>query len=199
MELVGKDSDPVEIFRKWFSEASAAGEPEPEAMTLATCAPDGVPSARTVLLKDFGPGGFVFYTNLGSAKSRELAANPGAALLFYWKAMSRQVRVRGRVEAVDRETVGRYFHSRPRESQVGAWASRQSEPIGDYGVLRDAVERRTAEFAGGEVPLPDHWGGFRLRALSVEFWLEGANRLHGRTRFVRGTPDGEWQAEHLYP
>lgn len=199
MDLVATDADPIETFQVWFAQAAESGEDEPEAMTLATSTPDGSPTARTVLLKGCDPDGFVFYTNLGSPKASALAANPRAALLFHWKSVSRQVRVEGAVEEVPREEAERYFKSRPRGSQIGAWASRQSEPIGDYSELEEGVERRNQEFAGREVPLPGHWGGFRLRALAIEFWSEGENRLHRRTRFSRDPAGGKWRGAHLYP
>lgn len=197
---------PIEQFRSWLSDVVAAGLPEPNAMSLATADADGVPSVRHVLLKDVDPRGFVFFTNLGSRKGRELIANPRAALTFPWFAIHRQVIVMGRVEQVSREEARTYFHSRPRGSQLGAWASRQSEPLADRVVLEAEYERLDREFTG-QVPLPDFWGGFLIRPVSVEFWAGRRSRLHDRLRYV-ATPQGStpplddasaWQVVRLQP
>jgi len=197
--LVPKNAEPLEVFRRWFEDARGSEPRDPEAMTVSTCDADGVPSARTLLLKGFGEEGFIFYTNLGSDKASDLAANPRAALLFFWKSLGRQVRIGGPVASLARERVEQYFHSRPRGSQVGAWASLQSSPIEDYKILEEKVVRCEEEFSGKTVPLPDHWGGFVLSPLTFEFWAEGESRLHRRTRFTRADPDGPWAAEYLYP
>jgi pyridoxamine 5'-phosphate oxidase len=189
-------ADPIEQFDRWFAEALAADLPAPNAMILATSASDG-PDARVVLLKAFDQRGFVFYTNLGSAKSRQLAGAPQAAAVFAWLAMQRQVRIRGRVEPVDRQTSAEYFASRPRLAQLGAWASRQSEVLADRGQLEARIARLEERFAGEAVPLPEFWGGFRLRPESVEFWAGRAHRLHDRLRY---RTDGErWSIERLAP
>ncbi len=199
MVLVNKDADPIEVFGQWFSEAEK-GEPRDfNAMTLATCGGDSLPSARTVLLKGFDGDGFKFYTNRLSQKARDLSDNPNAELLFYWKSLSRQVRISGNVDELGREESTKYFHMRPRESQIGAWASRQSSPIGDYRTLELRTEQYAEKFSSQEIPLPDHWGGYVLRPLSIEFWVAGDFRLHRRTRFIRRNASEAWSAEHLYP
>jgi pyridoxamine 5'-phosphate oxidase len=198
---------PLAQFRSWFDEAVGVGLPEPNAMVVATAAPDGQPSARTVLLKDVDARGFVFYTNLGSRKSLELAANPGASCVFPWFAMHRQVVVVGRVEQVGRDEALEYFASRPHGSRLGAWASRQSSVIDG----REGIEQRYADLQreypeGADVPLPDFWGGWLVRPQSVEFWQGRESRLHDRLRF-RAVDDGPadlgdasaWQVERLSP
>lgn len=198
---------PLAQFDTWFGDAVAVGLPEPNAMIVATAGPDGQPSARTVLLKEADARGFVFYTNLGSRKSRELAANPQASCVFPWFAMHRQVVVVGRVEEIDRTEAGEYFASRPHGSQLGAWASRQSAIIDG----RAGIELRYADLQGqypegSDVPLPDFWGGWLVRPESVEFWQGRESRLHDRLRF-RAVPGGPadlgdataWQVERLSP
>ncbi len=167
-------------------------------MTLATATPDGVPSARVVLLKAFDERGFVFYTNYESQKGRELAANPRAALVFYWTSLERQVRIGGAVEMVAREESERYFRSRPFASRVGALASRQSEVLADRAELEERVKRLTLELKGGDVPLPPTWGGFRVVPASFEFWQGRPSRLHDRLRYTRAA-DGAWTIERLSP
>ena len=192
------DPDPIGQFRTWFEEAMAAGVPEPHAMTLATATPDGRPSARIVLLRSFDERGFAFFTNYESRKGRELAANPMAALVFFWAGLERQVRIEGRVGTVDQTESDAYFRDRPRGSRLGAWASPQSEVIPDRG----AIERRMAEFeagfSDGEVPRPPHWGGFRLVPDVVEFWQGRPSRLHDRLRYRR-REGGSWLVERLAP
>ena len=196
---VPKNAEPLTVFSRWFEEASASETSDPEAMALATCGPDGMPSARTVLLKGLVDEGFTFYTNLESRKAKDLAANPQAALLFHWKSLGRQVRVEGGIEPLGREANAQYYHSRPRESQIGAWASLQSSPLDDYKTLENRVAEYTRKFDGREVLLPEYWGGYLLRPRSIEFWVEGEFRLHCRTRFTRATDEEAWSAEHLYP
>jgi pyridoxamine 5'-phosphate oxidase len=190
-------SDPLELFREWFDAAREAGVRFPETMTLATATADGAPSARMVLLKGADEDGFVFFTGYESRKAEELAANPHAALVFYWQPLGRQVRVEGPVERVSKEESAEYFATRPRGSQLAAWTSRQSRPLGD----RAELERRYAdverEHEGREVPLPPHWGGFRLRPDAIEFWEHRDNRLHDRFRYTRAREG--WDAARLWP
>jgi pyridoxamine 5'-phosphate oxidase len=190
-------SEPLDRFSAWFREAEEAGVAFPEVMTLATATADGAPSARMVLLKGADEDGFVFYTGYGSRKADELAANPRAALVLYWQPLGRQVRVEGDVERVSEAESAAYFASRPRGSQLAAWASQQSRPLKS----RDELERRYAElereYEGREVPLPPHWGGFRLRPNAIEFWQHRDNRLHDRVRYTRAREG--WRAQVLSP
>lgn len=181
-----------------MGEAVGAELVEPEAMTLATVGPDGAPSARMVLLKGLDQRGFVFYTNYRSDKARELHGNPTAALVLRWTPMQRQVRVTGTVHEVSPEESDAYFATRPRESQLGAWASPQSEVIADRAALENALADVTARYAGGVVPRPPHWGGFRVTPLTIELWQAGPARLHDRIRYRR-TRDGTWVMERLAP
>lgn len=190
--------DPFRQFDRWFAEAGAAGIPEPNAMSLATVGSDGRPAVRTVLLKHCDSRGFVFYTNYESRKGRELAANPRASLLFPWIAMERQVTVEGVVTRVSREEAEAYFHSRPRASQLGAWASPQSTVIAGRGVLEQNYREVEKKYEGREVPLPPHWGGYRLVPETVEFWQGRRSRLHDRLRYRR-EPGGGWRIERLAP
>lgn len=189
--------DPFRQFEKWFSEAQAAKIAEPNAMVLTTATRDGKPSARTVLLKALDGRGFVFYSNYESRKGRELEANPRATLLFPWTAMERQVTVEGVVAKVAREESEAYFHSRPRASQLGAWVSAQSTIIADRKVLDQSLKALEQKYAGQEVPVPPHWGGWRLMPETVEFWQGRRNRLHDRLRYRR-EKDG-WIIERLAP
>ncbi|HTQ31580.1 MAG TPA: pyridoxamine 5'-phosphate oxidase [Opitutaceae bacterium] len=190
--------DPFRQFEKWFQEAEAAKIPEPNAMTVATAGRDGRPAARTMLLKGLDGRGFVFYTNFDSRKGRELEANPRAALLFPWIALERQVAAEGPVVRVAREEAEAYFHSRPRLSQLAAWASPQSAIISGRAVLDEAMKMLEKKYAGAEVPLPPHWGGFRLIPETVEFWQGRRSRLHDRLRYRR-EKNGEWLVERLAP
>ena len=189
--------DPFRQFEKWFAEAQAAKVPEPNAMVLASCTADGRPSTRTVLLKALDGRGFVFYTNYESRKVRELAGNARASLLFPWIAMERQVMVEGTASRVTREESDAYFHSRPRLSQLAAWASNQSSVIGDRALLESAMKALEKQYAGTDVPLPPNWGGYRLAPESVEFWQGRRSRLHDRLRYRRDKEG--WVIERLAP
>jgi pyridoxamine 5'-phosphate oxidase len=195
--MLSEDADPIELFQRWYADAHDCGLAEPTAVALATADADGVPSVRMMLLKGVDANGFVFYTNLGSDKAHDLAANPRAALCFHWMPLKRQVRVKGTVQPVSDEEADAYFASRARESRLGAWASRQSQPL--EGML--ALERRVAKFAArypiGDIPRPDFWSGFRLHPSSIEFWMQKPFRLHERIRYER-TDDG-WRAQRLFP
>jgi pyridoxamine 5'-phosphate oxidase len=188
--------EPFAPFRRWLDEAWQ-GEPNAHAMTLATTAPDGRPSARAVLLKGLDERGFVFYTNLESRKSTELFANPYAALCFLWKSLDRQVRVEGAVEQVDDEEADAYFASRSRDSQIGAWASDQSRPLASRAELERRVDEFERRFGAAEVPRPPYWSGFRVVPQRIEFWQERPFRLHDRFLFIR---EGEgWRRERVFP
>jgi pyridoxamine 5'-phosphate oxidase len=188
-----------EQFTRWFADAANAGLTEPNAMIVASAGGDLRPSARTVLLKAHGPDGLVFYTNYESRKGRELAANPYTCLVFPWFAMQRQVIVTGRVERVQRAQTEAYFATRPRESQLGAWASPQSQPVVNRAELDRLYAETEARFAEGEpIPPPPHWGGLRVRPASVEFWQGRIGRLHDRLRYVEDA-GGAWTIERLAP
>jgi pyridoxamine 5'-phosphate oxidase len=190
-------SDPFALFEQWFAEARAAEPNDPDAMALATADSQGRPSVRMVLLKGHGPDGFVFYTNAGSRKGGELAANPNAALVFHWKSLRRQVRIEGQIESVAADEADSYYASRTRDSQLGAWASDQSRPLDRRETLEARFAEVTKRFDGQPVPRPPHWSGFRLVPKSIEFWSDGEHRLHHRRLFVR---DGEdWNEGLLYP
>jgi pyridoxamine 5'-phosphate oxidase len=189
---------PCDQFRRWFDEALAARIYEPNAMTLATAAADGRPSARALLLKGFDQEGFVFFTNYESRKGAELAANPWAALLFLWSELHRQVRIEGSIEQVSAAESDSYFQSRPLGSRLGAWASRQSAVIPSRELLEQRMQELMLEYEGRELPRPPHWGGYRLRPDAVEFWQGRPNRLHDRLRY-RLTPEGAWVVERLSP
>lgn len=192
------DADPVVQFQRWFEQAVKADVPEPNAMTLATATREGVPSARIVLLKGVDAGGFTFYTNYESQKGRELAANPHAALVFHWVELERQVRITGTVARVSREESEAYFHSRPRTSQIGAWASEQSQPMEGRHDLEKRVAYYLMRYAIGQVPLPPQWGGYRLKPSSIEFWQGRPSRLHDRIRYTHQA-SGAWVIERLFP
>lgn len=190
--------DPIVMFRSWFDEAVRAGVAEPNAMTLATATPDGVPSARIVLLKGVDDGGFVFFTNYESAKGRVLAQNPRAALVFFWRELERQVRVRGPVSRVSAEESDRYFESRPAGARLGAWASHQSEILQGREELERALRDVTEQFEGAAVPRPAHWGGYRVRPERIEFWQGRPSRLHDRIEYARASDDS-WSRVRLSP
>ncbi len=191
--------DPFPVFESWLEEASASEPNDPTAMALATVDAAGLPDVRMVLMNGYDRRGFVFYTNLGSAKARELDATPKAGLLFHWKSLRRQVRVRGAVERVTAEEADAYYATRPRLSRIGAWASIQSQPLDSRETLERAVAERETEFLGQEPPRPKWWSGFRIVPISIEFWQDGAFRLHDRALFERTSEDGSWTRTRLYP
>lgn len=197
LELEDLDPDPIVQFGRWMEDALAAGLTLPNTMTLATAAPDGRPSARMVLLKGFDHRGFVFYTNYGSRKSRELAANPQAALVLYWSRLERQVRVEGRVERLGEAESDAYFASRPLESRLGAWASRQSEPLASRAELERRLAELERQYAGGDVPRPPHWGGWIVAPDAIELWQGRPNRLHDR--FLYTHRGDAWERARLSP
>jgi pyridoxamine 5'-phosphate oxidase len=191
------DANPFAVFAEWLKAAEAAEPNDPNAMSLATVDPDGMPNVRTVLLKGFDADGFVFYTNYESAKGRELLAARKAALNFHWKSLGRQVRIRGAIAPGSAAEADAYFASRARGSRIGAWASQQSRPLESRFALEKAVAAYTAKFAIGEVPRPDYWSGFRLSPREIEFWSAGTFRLHDRAVFRHA--GAGWEKTHLYP
>jgi pyridoxamine-phosphate oxidase len=191
-------ADPIRQFASWFEHAVEAELPEPNAMTLATSTPAGVPSARIVLLKGYDPDGFLFFTNYESQKGRELEANPHVALVLFWPMLERQIRVTGTASKVSREVSESYFHSRPIGSQVGAWASHQSQVLPNRDELDRRAQELAVEYANRPVPLPPYWGGYRVRPSAIEFWQGRPDRLHDRFRYSRQVPDG-WKIERLSP
>ncbi len=190
--------DPFPVFEQWLEEARASELNDPNAMALATVDSEGLPDVRMVLMNGYDRRGLVFYTNRGSAKGVELAAQPKAAGLFHWKSLRRQVRVRGTVETVDDAEADAYYATRPRLSRIGAWASRQSTPLADRAALERAVAERDKQFDGVEPPRPAWWTGFRIVPISIEFWLDMPYRLHDRALFSRDA-DGGWSRVRLYP
>jgi pyridoxamine 5'-phosphate oxidase len=189
--------DPVAVFESWLADARRVELNDPNAMTLATAMPDGRPSARIVLLKHADRDGFVFYTNTQSRKGEELTANPRAMLLFHWKTLGRQVRVEGAVSAVSAAEADAYFRSRPRESRLGAWASDQSRPLTDRNELLARLHALEEAYPGEDIPRPPHWSGYRVHPDKIEFWQDGAFRLHDRTVYT--ADQGSWRIGKLYP
>ena len=189
----------MRLFTAWLTEATASEPRDPTAMTLATVDSAGLPNARMVLLKGVDERGFVFYTNMDSQKGQELDAQPLAALVFYWKSVNRQVRVRGSVDRVTDAEADTYFASRPKQAQIGAWASKQSAPLETRLAFEKAVALYAAKYAIGEVPRPPNWSGYRIVPISIEFWQERAFRLHDRVEFKRNHPDDPWTKTRLYP
>lgn len=189
--------DPIELFGRWFEDARDSGIMLPDAVALATADADGRPSGRMVLLKGFDERGFRFFTNYGSRKSRELEENPRAALTFHWAILERQVRIEGTVDRLPEEESAAYFQTRPRGSQIGAWASRQSQRLTSREALRAEAKETEERFTGSPVPLPSFWGGYRLVPERIEFWQGRANRLHDRVVFERDGAD--WRSGRLYP
>lgn len=198
LDEAGAAADAIQQFEEWYAQARAAGLKEPGAVTLATVSSDGQPSARMVLVKEAGARGFVFYTNYRSRKGRELAANPRAALVFYWPELSRQVRVTGQAAKTSQGQTEAYFRTRPRGAQLSAWASWQSSEIPGRDVLERRIQKLESRYAGQEIPPPPGWGGYRLRPETIEFWQGRENRLHDRLRYSRKA-NGRWGMERLAP
>ncbi|MDZ8030049.1 MAG: pyridoxamine 5'-phosphate oxidase [Nostoc sp. DedQUE08] len=190
--------NPFIQFKKWFDQALAAQLPEPNAMTIATATPDGKPSARMVLLKDFDERGFTFFTNYNSHKGQELAENPQAALVFWWAELERQVRISGYVEKVSETESDQYFHSRPANSRLGAWVSNQSEVIESREVLERRLQEFQSKYENQEIFRPSHWGGLRVIPTEIEFWQGRPSRLHDRLLYSR-LDNGTWKIERLSP
>jgi pyridoxamine 5'-phosphate oxidase len=192
-------SGPFALFFRWMKEAEGSEPIDPEAMAVATVDADGLPNVRMILLKGADERGFVFYTNKGSAKGLELAGNPKAALLFYWKSLGRQIRIRGPIEPTSDAEADTYFATRHRESRIGACASAQSRPLASRAVLEEEVARLTKAFGSSDVPRPAYWRGYRVIPLEIEFWRSGAFRLHDRIVFRRASPSDPWTKTRLYP
>lgn len=190
--------DPLALFDQWFAAAQESEPNDPNAMALATSAADGTPSVRMVLLKGHGANGFTFYTNAHSRKGQEIRATMRAALLFHWKSLRRQIRIEGPLAEVTGAEADSYFHSRPRDSQIGSAASDQSRPLSDRSLYLARVAELAARHPSGDLPRPPHWTGFRLAPSAIEFWLDRPNRLHDRRLFTRGS-DGAWTSTLLYP
>ncbi len=194
-----KDSDPIELITSWMAEAEAKAGANYNAVSFATCDANGNPDVRFLLLKKITTRGLEVFTNRDSDKASQLRANPYGAIATYWVTLGKQVRVRGVVSELDRKRVGEYFATRSRASQLGAWGSQQSRPLKDYADLEASTKQYAEKFAEGEVPLPDHWTGYLLEPRMMEFWIEGAARLHRRLRFSRTDATVPWQSQWLYP
>jgi pyridoxamine 5'-phosphate oxidase len=192
------DPDPIRQFTLWFTDAAQAGIRDANAMSLATATSKGEPSVRIVLLKSFDERGFVFFTNHASEKGKHLEANPRAALALWWVQLERQIRIAGEVERTSREESEHYFHSRPPGSQLGAWVSRQSEVIDSRQILDARLAKMKERYGSGKIPLPPHWGGYRVKPQVIEFWQGRPDRLHDRFRYTR-RPGGQWQIDRLAP
>jgi pyridoxamine 5'-phosphate oxidase len=191
--------EPLALFAAWFAEACKREPNDPNAMALATVDEDGLPDVRMVLMKGFDPDGFVFYSHLASAKGRELAANPRAGLLFHWKSLRRQVRIRGPVTPVTDAEADAYFSTRPKQAQIGAWASKQSQPLESRFAFEQAIAKVAAKHLIGEVPRPPGWSGWRIAPVRFEFWHDRPFRLHDRIEFRRDAPGDVWTKVRLYP
>jgi pyridoxamine 5'-phosphate oxidase len=194
---ISSDSTPLALFTQWFNDANKSGILLPEAMSVSSCSSDGQPSSRMVLLKHFDEQGFVFFTNYGSRKSNELVENNKVALLFHWNVLQRQIRIEGTVEKVTPQESADYFHSRDRGSQIGAWASKQSQKLTHDNELKERMVNLTDKYAKGEVPHPEFWGGWRVKPTYIEFWQGRASRLHDRVCFEK--KDEAWQNFKLHP
>ncbi len=194
-----EENEPFSLFGAWLKDATAAEINDPNAVAVATVDEKGLPNVRMVLLKDYDERGFVFYTNFESQKGRELLACQKAAMVFHWKSLRRQVRLRGEVEIVTDQEADEYYATRPRGSRIGAWASKQSRPLEGRFALEKAVAEYTARYAVGNIPRPPHWSGFRIKPVSIEFWHDRPFRLHDRVEFRRETPEGDWAKVRMYP
>ena len=192
-------AEPFALFSEWFTEAKASEPNDPNAMALATVDADGLPDVRMVLMKGYDTDGFVFYSHIASQKGQELAANPKAALLFHWKSLRRQVRIRGPVTRVTDAEADEYFSTRPKQAQIGAWASKQSSPLESRFAFEKAVALMTAKYGVSEVPRPPYWIGYRVMPLAIEFWHERPFRLHDRILFARDAAGAPWTKTRLYP
>jgi pyridoxamine 5'-phosphate oxidase len=191
--------EPFALFAEWFDEACKSEPNDPNAMSLATVDADGLPDVRMVLMKGYDAAGFVFYSHIASQKGRQLAANPKAGLLFHWKSLRRQVRIRGLVMPVTDAEADEYFATRPKQAQIGAWASKQSQPLESRFAFEQAIAKVAAKHLIGEVPRPPGWSGWRITPLRFEFWHDRPFRLHDRIEFSRATPDRAWSKTRLYP
>lgn len=191
--------EPFTLFAEWFAEACKSEPNDPNAMALSTVDADGLPDVRMVLMKGYDTDGFVFYSHIASAKGRELAANPKAALLFHWKSLRRQVRIRGFVAPVTDDEADAYFATRPKQAQLGAWASQQSQPLESRFAFERAIAKVAARYMIGEVPRPPGWSGWRVVPLRIEFWHDRPFRLHDRIEFRRDVPEGTWTKVRMYP
>ncbi|MBN9597228.1 MAG: pyridoxamine 5'-phosphate oxidase [Afipia sp.] len=191
--------EPLGLFAAWLAEAGTSEPNDPNAMALATVDGDGLPDVRMVLLKGYDADGFVFYSHIDSAKGRELAANPRAALLFHWKSLRRQVRVRGSVSRVTDAEADAYFATRPKQAQIGAWASKQSQPLESRMAFEKAIALNAAKYVIGDVPRPPGWSGWRITPQAIEFWHDRPFRLHDRIAFTRDAPGAAWSKTRLYP
>ncbi|CAN5132513.1 pyridoxamine 5'-phosphate oxidase [soil metagenome] len=203
VELISGDftaaGEPFELFAAWFAEAVKSEPNDPNAMALATVDGDGLPDVRMVLLKGYDAEGFVFYSHIESAKGRELAAIPKAALLFHWKSLRRQIRIRGSVSRVTDAEADAYFATRPKQAQIGAWASKQSQPLESRMAFEKAIALNAAKYAVGDVPRPPGWSGWRIAPQAFEFWHDRPFRLHDRIEFHRAASNGAWAKTRLYP
>ncbi|MDD3181783.1 MAG: pyridoxamine 5'-phosphate oxidase [Alphaproteobacteria bacterium] len=197
-EIVVAD-DPFTLFSVWFAEATTLEPADPNAMVLATTGSDGQPTARAMLMKSYDRDGFVFYTNQESRKSHQLRANDKVGLCFYWKSLYRQVHIEGTVSPVSPAESDEYFASRPRQSQIGAWASQQSRPLSSRKELEDRIQSLTAQYEGKVIPRPPHWGGYRVTPHRIEFWRGHEFRLHDRVVYARATPQEKWTTQRIYP
>jgi pyridoxamine 5'-phosphate oxidase len=194
-----EENEPFALFQSWLDEAVKSEPNDPTGMALSTVDSDGMPNSRMVLLKGHGPDGFVFYTNTESQKGEELLGQPKAAALFHWKSLRRQIRIRGTVALVTDAESDAYFRSRPRDSRIGAWASQQSRPLESRFALEKAVASYALKFGVGEIPRPPYWRGFRITPVYIEFWRDGAFRLHDRIIFRRASPSEPWTKTRFYP
>lgn len=196
---ISPTEDPLDLFSDWYQDANESEANDPNAVALATVDEDGMPNVRIVLLKDYDVEGFVFYTNLESAKGREVLATGKSAMCFHWKSRQRQVRIRGTTELVNDEQADEYFNSRPRQSRIGAWASQQSRPMTGRRDLLQAIAKFGVKYAVGQIPRPKYWAGIRLKPLSIEFWQAGEFRLHHRIDYRRNGIGCPWEQSILFP